>query len=108
MSTAPLPGAVASPNIWKHTATYELENRAADPDGRLWAAIEARTSWTGRTVLDIGCGTGFHLPRFAGTAARVVGVEPHPALQRLAVRRTRSLPDVSVLLGTAQELPLPD
>ena len=108
MSTAPLPGAVASPNIWKHTATYELENRAADPDGRLWAAIEARTSWTGRTVLDIGCGTGFHLPRFAGTAARVVGVESHPALQRLAVRRTRSLPDVSVLLGTAQELPLPD
>ena len=108
MSTAPLPGAVASPNIWKHTATYELENRAADPDGRLWAAIEARTSWTGRTVLDIGCGTGFHLPRFAGTAARVVGVEPHPALQLLAVRRTRSLPDVSVLLGTAQELPLPD
>ena len=24
--------------------------------------------WTGRDVLDIGCGTGFHLPRFAATA----------------------------------------
>ena len=26
--------------------------------------------WAGRDVLDIGCGTGFHLPRFARTARR--------------------------------------
>ncbi len=65
----PARGAVPSPNIWQHTATYELENRAADPDGRLWAALQAQTSWRGRTVLDLGCGSGFHLPRFAETAA---------------------------------------
>jgi ubiquinone/menaquinone biosynthesis C-methylase UbiE len=70
--------------------------------------MEARVSWADRTVLDLGCGSGFHLPRFAGTAARVVGVEPHPGLQRLAQRRTRDLPGVSVLLGAAQALPLPD
>ena len=29
----------------------------------------ARADWSGRDVLDIGCGTGFHLPRFAATAA---------------------------------------
>lgn len=68
----------------------------------------ARATWAGRTVLDVGCGTGFHLPRFAETAARVVGVEPHPALQRLAQRRTRSLTNVAVAAGTAQALPLPD
>ena len=28
-----LPGTVPSPNIWDHTATYELENHAFDPDG---------------------------------------------------------------------------
>ncbi|WP_183094264.1 class I SAM-dependent methyltransferase [Nocardioides stalactiti] len=104
----PLPGAVPSPNIWHHTATYEVENRAADPDGRLWAAMESQASWRDRTVLDLGCGTGFHLPSFAATAARVVGVEPHPALVRLAQRRTRSLSTVEVVVGTAQQIPLPD
>ena len=64
--------------------------------------------WTSRDVLDLGCGTGFHLPRFASSAARVYGVEPHPALLRLAARRTRSLGNVTLLHGTAQAAPLPD
>jgi len=64
--------------------------------------------WSGRDVLDLGCGSGFHLPRFAATAARVYGVEPHPALLRLAARRTRALSNVTVLNGTAQAVPLPD
>jgi ubiquinone/menaquinone biosynthesis C-methylase UbiE len=38
----------------------------------------------------------------------VYGVEPHPALLRLAARRTRSLPSVTLLSGTAQAIPLPD
>jgi ubiquinone/menaquinone biosynthesis C-methylase UbiE len=68
----------------------------------------ARADWAGRTVLDLGCGTGFHLPRFAATADRVIGVEPHPDLVALARRRTKSLTNVEVLAGTAQEIPLPD
>lgn len=106
----PVAGAVPSPNIWHHTATYELENVAADPDGRLWAAMEARADWSGRVVLDLGCGSGFHLPRFAGTAARVIGVEPHPGLAQLARRRLRArgVENADVLLGTAQSIPLPD
>ena len=27
--------------------------------------------WAGRTMLDIGCGSGFHLPLWAATAERV-------------------------------------
>lgn len=108
----PAPGAVPSPNIWQHPATYEAENHAADPDGRLWAAMEARASWRGRTVLDLGCGSGFHLPRFAETAATVIGVEPHPGLVRLARRRTQrgsaGLAPIDVRSGTAQAVPLPD
>jgi len=65
-------------------------------------------SWDGRTVLDVGCGTGLHLPRFAATAVSVLGVEPHGDLVALARRRTRRLPNVTVLAGTAQALPLPD
>jgi SAM-dependent methyltransferase len=107
-SSAPLPGARPSPNIWHHTTTYEIENRAADPDGRLWAAMESLADWSGRDVLDLGCGSGFHLSRFAATAASVVGVEPHPDLVALARRRTRRLPTVTVSPGLAEAVPLPD
>ncbi|MFB9313132.1 class I SAM-dependent methyltransferase [Nocardioides plantarum] len=106
-----LPGAVPSPNIWEHTATYEVENRAVDPDGRLWSTLESLAGpdgWAGRTVLDLGCGTGFHLPLFAERAASVVGVEPHPALLGLARRRTAALGNVTLRPGTAQAVPLPD
>ena len=105
---SPLPGAVPSPNIWRHPATYELENRAADPDGAIETAMRAQASWSGRTFLDLGCGTGFHLPRWAADAATVIGVEPHPDLVALARRRTRRLPHVIVHQGTAQAVPLPD
>lgn len=110
MNDGPVRGAIASPNIWQHTATYELENRAADPDGRLWAALEARADWTDRVVLDLGCGTGFHLPLFAARATRVIGVEPHQGLVGLARRRlaARGTDNGVVLPGTAQEIPLPD
>jgi len=101
-------GAVRSPNIWEHPATYELENRAVDRHGELEQAMASIADWTSREVLDLGCGTGFHLPRFASSASRVYGVEPHPALLRLAERRTRSLANVRLLSGTAQAVPLPD
>lgn len=59
-------------------------------------------------MLDIGCGTGFHLPRFAATARSVVGVEPHPPLAALARRRTRRDANVTVLEGAAAALPVAD
>ena len=64
--------------------------------------------WAGLAVLDVGCGTGFHLPRFAATAGSVIGVEPHPSLAALARRRTARLPHVEVREGLAQELPVAD
>jgi SAM-dependent methyltransferase len=99
---------VPSPNIWHHPATYELENRAVDPDGRLEQAMRGIGDWAGRDLLDLGCGSGFHLPQFAATASSVVGVEPHPDLVSLARRRSRRSAAVQVLQGTAQAIPLPD
>ncbi|GAA4149139.1 class I SAM-dependent methyltransferase [Actinomadura keratinilytica] len=101
-------GAVPSPNIWNSPQVYEIENRAVDPDGTLESAMWALRPWAGATVLDLGCGTGFHLPRFAREAARVIGVEPHSALAAAARRRVRDLPNVAVRVGAAQSLPLPD
>ena len=97
-----------SPNIWNTPELYELENLAADPHGRVAAAMREIADWTGRTVLDIGCGSGFHLPLWAASAERVVGVEPHPPLAALARRRTKKLEHVTVLRGMAESLPVPD
>lgn len=100
-------GAIPSPNIWNTPQIYELENRAVDPDGLAEAAMASVRPWTAATVLDIGCGTGYHLPSLAATAARVIGVEPHDDLVHLARRRCRALPNVEIHRATAQALPLP-
>ena len=67
-------------------------------------------AWTGQQFLDVGCGSGFHLPRFAQTASHVLGVEPHEPLAILARQRLceLSLTNASVLDGVAQDLPLAD
>jgi SAM-dependent methyltransferase len=97
-----------SPNIWNNPGTYELENRAFDPDGSVWSALRTLAPYDGRDVLDLGCGTGFHLPAFAESARSVIGVEPHASLAALARRRTRRLPNVEVRVGQAEALPLAD
>ena len=98
---------IPSPNLWDHPELYELENLAFDPDGLVEDAMREVADWAGRDVLDVGCGSGFHLPRFAGTARSVTGVEPHPPLVALARRRTRKLGSVTVHRGAAEALPVP-
>lgn len=108
-----LPGVRPSPNIWQHPEVYEAENLAFDRDAVLETAMvellgrELDAGFAGLRVLDVGCGSGFHLPLFSRTALSVVGVEPHPPLVSLARRRTRRLANVRVLAGTAQQLPVP-
>jgi SAM-dependent methyltransferase len=99
---------VPSPNIWYHPDVYERENQVQDVDDAVWTHLATETPWSGADVVDVGCGAGFHLPRFAATAASVVGVEPHPPLVRRARERMAGHPSVTVLRGTAQRLPLPD
>jgi ubiquinone/menaquinone biosynthesis C-methylase UbiE len=99
-------GAIRSPNIWEHPATYEIENRAVDRGGLIASLLSDLAPWEGRTVLDIGAGTGFHLPMFARTAHTVIGVEPNPNLLAIAQRRVRKLPNVDLRLGSATELPV--
>lgn len=95
-----------SPNIWDNPATYEIENRGFDRAGLVTDAMGSVADWSGGTVLDVGCGTGFHLPLFAETAATVVGLEPHAPLAAIARRRVRRLPQVSVIEAPASDVPL--
>ncbi|MDT7663191.1 MAG: hypothetical protein QOD04_2747 [Pseudonocardiales bacterium] len=99
---------VPSPNIWHWPDVYEQENRAQDVTGAIWAALREAIDWAGADVIDIGCGTGFHLPMFAATARAVVGVEPHPPLVRRARDRVAELPGVRVVEAGAEQVPLPD
>lgn len=65
-------------------------------------------SLEGRTVLDVGCGNGYHCWRMAGAgAAFVLGIDPHLlyTLQYWALRRYVPAPAVHVLPLSLEELP---
>lgn len=62
----------------------------------------------GRTVLDVGCGNGYHCWRMAGAGADfVLGIDPHLlyTLQYWAVRRFVPVPAVHVLPFALEDLP---
>ncbi|MBS9372715.1 class I SAM-dependent methyltransferase [Rhodococcus sp. B50] len=101
-------GVIASPNIWHWPEVYEEENRAQDPRGAVYAALRQVVDWTGRDVVDVGCGSGFHLPMFAAEARTVTGIEPHPPLVAAARVRVRDLSSVMVAEGSAAAMPVPD
>lgn len=99
---------IPSPNIWHSPEVYEVENRAVDRGGVIEAAMREIHHWSGLDVLDVGCGSGFHLPRLAVDARSVVGVEPHPPLALRARARVAGLPGVRVVAGRAEATGLPD
>lgn len=104
------PGVHPSPNIQSAPDIYEIENRAADPDGRIEQAMAAIAPWAEKVVLDLGAGTGFHIPLFHDTAHHVIAVEPHgPSRLRIMARvAALGLERVSVMDGSAERLLLPD
>jgi ubiquinone/menaquinone biosynthesis C-methylase UbiE len=104
-----LPGIHPSPNIQTAPDLYEVENRAADPDQHIERAMQAMAAWTGKTVLDLGAGTGFHTPRFH-QAEHIFAVEPHDDSRLLAMQRIADLAlhNVSILKGSAEYIPLRD
>jgi SAM-dependent methyltransferase len=102
-----------APNIGEHPAIYQLENEALDRAGHVLTAMRAIAPWAGRTIVDLGCGTGYWLRRYGQVAARVIGIEPDPALRTVAAQvaedlATTGLPDTQVLAGSAEHIPLPD
>lgn len=105
-----LPGVHVAPNIQTAPDVYEIENLAADPEGRIEDAMQTVANWRGKDVLDLGAGTGFHLPRFHTLARHVFGVEPHARSRLRAMRRAveLGLERVSILNGSAEQLPLRD
>ncbi|MDO5503415.1 MAG: class I SAM-dependent methyltransferase [Actinomycetia bacterium] len=106
--------AIPSPNIWNDPEIYEIENAAVDRSRCIEEAMLRHRPIAGARVLDLGCGSGYHLPRWVDYgAASVVGVEPHPPLVARARERVGTLPAphaerIEVLAAGAEDLPLPD
>jgi SAM-dependent methyltransferase len=94
-----------APNQGGRPDLYELENRAMDPGGLVLDAMRALAPWAGRTLVDLGCGSGYWLPGYADEASAVIGVEPDPALLPQAAARDQR---AQVLPGSAEHLPLRD
>ena len=105
-----LPGVHAAPNIQSDQALYEVENRALDPEGKLFEAMRRITDWSDRVVLDLGAGSGFWLPHFHTDCRHVFAVEPHGRSRVLACGRVAALglDRASVLAGSAERIFLPD
>ena len=82
------------------------------------AAVHRLRDWTmtaldprpGETAVDVGCGTGAEVRRFAGLVGpdgRAVGVEPHPGLRAVAVERAEGT-GAELVDGDALALPFAD
>lgn len=62
-----------------------------------------------RVIADVGCGTGRELLEIASRVppeVELVGVEPAPKMREIATRRTAQLPNVRILSGQFEHLPL--
>lgn len=62
----------------------------------------------GQRALDVGCGPGAAVRRAAAAGAEVTGVDPSPAMVRIATRRSRDHPNADFVVGHAADLPLED
>lgn len=83
---------------------YE-RGRPGYPPAAVARLAEALSIGPGRTVLDLAAGTGKLTRALATTGAGLTAVEPVAGMRAELVR---SLPDVRVLDGTAEAIPLPD
>jgi SAM-dependent methyltransferase len=83
---------------------YERARPGYPPEAMAWIAdrLDLRP---GRTVLDLGAGTGKLTRALLDTGARVVAVEPGDAMR---AELERTAPGAEALRGSAEDIPLPD
>jgi SAM-dependent methyltransferase len=85
-------------------AAYERGRPSYPPEAVDWLLAPTDT-WVARDVLDLGAGTGKLTTRLVERGLTVVAVDP--IAEMLEMLRT-ALPDTPALLGSAEQIPLPD
>ena len=83
---------------------YERARPGYPPEAMAWIA-DRLDLHPGRTVLDLGAGTGKLTRALLETGARVIAVEPGDAMR---AELERAAPGAEALRGSAEDIPLPD
>ena len=71
------------------------------------AIVERLDLRPGRTVLELGAGTGKLTTRLVPTGARIVALEPVPGMRTKLAAALGGAPGVEIVDGTAEAIPLP-
>lgn len=100
MSGAQSPQRQRSLSFGVEAAAYERGRPSYPPEAIDWLLSDGA-----RDVLDLGAGTGKLTVRLVERGLAVVAVDPIPEMLEVL---SGSLPDTPALLGTAEEIPLPD
>jgi SAM-dependent methyltransferase len=95
---------VAAAGFSSAADVYERARPSYPPAAVAWIAERASLG-PGRTVVDLGAGTGKLTRLLVPTGARVIAVEP---LAEMRAQLEAVLPGIESLDGTAEEIPLPD
>jgi SAM-dependent methyltransferase len=100
------PGSVQSPYD-RIARFYDLTMAGFDADFDLYASeLAALAPRAGRSVLELGTGTGRLVAFFARGGFETVGLDASPAMLALAERRTRGLQRLSLVRGDMRAPPL--
>ena len=83
-------------------ANYVVGRPEYPPEIEPWLAHDLGLM-VGKTALDLGAGTGKFTPRLLTTGARVIAVEPVPAMLDQLIRQ---YPGVEAMSGSAENIPL--
>lgn len=76
-----------------------------------WVDIARRLfDFSGKVVVDIGCGSGKSTFQLAPIAKKVIGIEPEDAMREIAIRiaREKKIENVEFRKGSAEIVPLTD
>ena len=85
-------------------AAYERGRPSYPPEAVDWL-LAPTDDWDAHDVLDLGAGTGKLTTRLVERGLHVIGVDP--IAEMLDMLRS-ALPDTPALLGSAEQIPLPD
>lgn len=78
------------------------------PDWVVFLGDMLKMDWSGKTVVDVGSGSGLSTFDLAAHAKFVIGVEPDDVMRELAIKNAgkRNIKNVEFVKGWAQEIPL--
>jgi SAM-dependent methyltransferase len=95
---------VAARGFADSVEAYRKSRPSYPPDAVAWI-IDALGIGPGRTVVDVGAGTGKFTALMVRSGARLIAVEP---LDRMRAALTAELPGIEAVDGTAESLPMAD